>query len=396
MGFFEHVEVAPPDAIFGLSAAFLADPRKHKVNLMTGVFKTSALVTPVLDVVKEAERLLVEQEKSKDYLPIQGDKGYLGAIGPLFFGASLWKKGAQKIAGAQTLGGTGALRVGGDFLKKWIGEGLSYSDPTWPNHGNIFRASGLKIDTHPYYDRKGHRVDFERMKQHIAKLPAQTTVLLQACCHNPTGVDLSLDQWKELSRLMKERKLAAFFDCAYLGFDRGIEEDARVVQLFAEEGHELLVACSFSKNFGLYAERTGALFILTSSEDQAERVTSQLKALIRANYSNPPLHGAKIVEKVLTTPELRQRWIREVSGMRQRIHDMRHALADTLNAKTAGTSYSYFKESRGMFSFCDLNKAQVERLIAEYGIYMTGDGRINVAGLNAQNLDYIASAITSL
>ncbi len=391
--FFEDVEEAPVDPIFGLTAAFNADLRATKINLSVGVYKTADLKTPMLESVKAAEKHLLEVEKTKDYLPIDGLKSYLDRVGELVFG-DFWRSKKECVSAIQTIGGTGALRIGGDFLRKEVSDRLYLSEPTWPNHRAVFTKCGFKLDFYPYYDRERKSVDFERMKDFLNDLEPKSVVILHACCHNPTGFDLTLDQWRQLSELFFSKQLFPFFDFAYQGFDRSLEEDAAVVRLFAEAGHEMLVASSYSKNFTLYSERVGALFAIANSEKTAKHLTSQLKILVRTTYSNPPRHGAEVVATILGDRSLREQWELELTKMRERIAEMRYAFARALIAKNP--RFLFLEASKGLFSFCGLEKTQVDRITKEFGIYMTNDGRINVAGLNWDNLDYVVNAIISV
>ncbi|MES2345270.1 MAG: amino acid aminotransferase [Chlamydiota bacterium] len=392
--FFEKVEEAPVDAIFGLGTAFYADPRTTKVNLSVGIYKSADLKTPILKSVKDAEQLLITEEETKDYLPIEGHKEYLQRTGALVFGEEFWNKHKGRIAAVQSIGGTGALRLGGDFLRKETSDTAYISDPTWPNHKGVFLKCGFKVESYPYYDKVGEKVDFERLIGFLEKLSPKSIVILHACCHNPTGADLTLEQWKMISDLFFAKKLFPFFDFAYQGFDLGFEEDARAVRLFANEGHEMLIASSYSKNFTLYSERVGALFVLTDSEKTTKNVLSQLKILVRTNYSNPPRHGAAIVSMILGRPELKKEWEAEIAHFRARIAEMRNVFVRALTAKNP--RFQFLEDRRGLFSFCGLEKAQVERLVKEFGIYMTLDGRINIAGLTPGNMDYVINAIVTV
>lgn len=379
--FFENITLAPPDAIFGLQAAFQADPRKNKINLSIGVYKDRKLATPILHVVKKVEEDLLHTEKSKEYLPIDGDKRFLEHSGKLVFGEG-WN---QRIAAVQSVGGTGGLRIGGDFLQQAGAEEIYIPQPTWPNHPAIFKRCRLKVAAYPYYDKEKRKIDLSSLE----KIPEGSVVLLHACCHNPTGADPTDEEWKNLSQLFLKRKLFPFFDFAYQGFGRGLEEDARAVRLFSEAGHEMLVASSYAKNFGLYAERVGVLYAVTKTTERAHRVQSQLKTLIRSNYSNPPKHGAMIVGEILASPALKKMWEEELEGMRSRIGALRELFVKK-------TGFDFLKDRYGMFSFCDLTEAQVKRLMEEFAIYMTGDGRINIAGLNEDNLTYVAESIVQV
>jgi aspartate aminotransferase len=392
MGTFDAVELAPPDAIFGLSVAFKNDPRPEKVNLGVGVFRTADLTVPILSAVRQAEKILVEAGESKTYLPIDGDPDYVRAIGTLVFG-----KLEEKIFGAQSVGGTGALRTVGDFLKQVLGRDTIYlPHPTWANHAGIFRAAGLELHSYPYYNPNSHGLDLERLIEEFEKIPEGSAVLFHACCHNPTGVDPSFDQWKAIAQVVQKRNLLPIFDCAYQGFGDGLDEDADAVRHFTSLGINSFVCSSCSKNFGLYAERIGALFAITESKEQAERVGSQVRRLIRKNYSNPPCHGARIVRTILDSDTLRSEWQQEVDGMRSRLHEMRHALMAGLLAKGGERDYRFLQDQKGMFSFCGLSQGQAEQLTAEFAIHVPKNGRINVSGLNTQNLDYVVEAICAL
>lgn len=392
--FFNQVEEAPVDAIFGLSSAFHADPRATKVNLSVGVYKSADLKTSILNSVRNAEKYLLTEEKTKDYLPIDGCSEFLEKTGVLIFGESLWKEDSKRVAAAQSIGGTGALRLGGDFFIKEISSEVFISDPSWPNHRGVFSKVGFNVSNYPYYDRERDCVDFENLIIFLKGLPPKSIVVLHACCHNPTGADLTIEQWKILSELFFDKKLFPFFDFAYQGFGKSLDEDAKAIRLFAEAGHEMAVASSYSKNFALYSERIGALFILTASEKAAKHVRSQIKVLIRTNYSNPSRHGASIVATILGNKGFRDEWELEVTKMRERIAEMRHAFARALIVKNP--RFNFLEHRNGLFSFCGLKKEQVEKITREYGIYMTLDGRINVAGLNWDNLDYVVSAILSV
>jgi len=393
MSFFDQVAQHPPDPIFGLQAAFRLDKRPTKVDLSVGVYKTEEGNTPIMGAVKKAEKAIFESEKSKEYLPPDGDKKFLEQVGVLTFGAEWWKKSSSRVHAAQTIGGTGGLRLGGDFLKQEIGDTIYISDPTWPNHRGVFTRCGLKVIEYPYYDPVKRELDFAQFYNFLSKLPEKSIILLQTCCHNPTGADLNFEQWKKLSHLFFERNFFPFFDCAYQGFDRSMEEDVQPIRLFAESGHALFAALSYSKNFSLYGERVGALFSVASSEKIAENVASKIKNIIRQNYSNPPRHGAAIVSTILQTPDLRREWEKELGEMRTRINQMRKQFADALVSQATKNDFSFLEDCIGLFSFCGLHKEQVARLIEEFGIYMTGDGRVNIAGLNQRNLDYVVQAI---
>lgn len=388
MDFFEKVEKMPPDAILGLTLAYAADKRAEKVNLGVGAYKTTDLKPLILNTVKKAEQILIEKETSKDYLPIDGSREYVELTKHLIFGKLL-----PHIYGAQTTGGTAALQVGGAFLKEQGFKKIYISDPTWANHFRIFKYAGLEVHTYPYFDRKKHGFDFKGMMETLEQLEKGSVVLLQACCHNPTGFDPTPEQWQEICKLMKEKTLFPFFDCAYQGFGEDLEKDVASVRHFLKSDLQFALAVSHAKNFGLYAERAGALYFVCRDEDQAHRVGSHIKMVIRGLYSNPPCHGARIVSTILQDPELKEHWEKELTVMKERITEMRHALSSQLQTKSTSRSFDFLARQKGMFSYTGLEKEQVERLISDYGIYLPKDGRINVAGLNTKNLDYVADAI---
>lgn len=396
MHFFEHVELVPPDPILGLQVAYNQDPRTTKVNLSVGVYKTPDLKTPILKTVKKAEALILENEKSKEYLPIDGDSSFTERSGQLIFGRGFWVKNNHRIHAFQSVGGTGALRIGADFLKQEIGSPIFISDPTWPNHRGVFTKAGLHVNTYPYYDIKKQHLEFDRFYECLSSMHPKSIAVFHACCHNPTGADLSLEQWQQVSSLCLEKGIIPFFDCAYQGFGKGVVEDVQPIRLFAEEGHEMLVASSYSKNFGLYAERIGALFVVAGSEKSAKHIGSKIKIIVRTNFSNPPLHGARIIAQILGHDHLKAEWETELAGMRERILEMRQAFTAAIMAKCKKKDFRYLNHRFGLFSFCGLEKMQVDRLISEYGIYMTGDGRINVAGLNEENMDYVVNSIAAV
>jgi aspartate/tyrosine/aromatic aminotransferase len=393
MAFFDNVEMADPDPILSLNSMFADDTRSEKINLGVGAYKTAELKPLVFAAVKKAEARLASGNQYKEYLPIDGDKEFLACALELVFGkgAPILEEG--RVFAAQALGGTGALRVGAEFLKKEVSDKVFLSDPSWANHKPLFTRAGHKVDFYPYLDRKKYALSFKKMCDEIKNMEKGNTILLHGCCHNPTGIDPSLEQWKELSVLIKEQGLVPFFDLAYQGFGEGVEEDVKALRTFVDDGHELLVAYSFSKNFGLYGERVGALFVVTSSDKVAERVGSKIKTLIRTNYSNPPCHGARIIKTILKSDELTQEWKRELNNMRERVVEMRKCLASELIAKSSAQDFSFMNRQKGIFSFSGLDKDQVEALKVEFGIYMPANGRINVAGLSSQNLEYLVDAI---
>jgi len=394
---FAAVELAPRDPILGLNEAFAADPRPQKVNLGVGVYYDEEGRIPLLASVKTAEEARVRQAKPRGYQPIEGPAAYIGAVQRLLFGADSPLLAEGRVVTAQGLGGTGALRIGGDLLRRIVPEATVYiSDPSWENHRGIFEAAGFPVRTYRYYDPATGGVDFAGMKAALAAMAPRSIVVLHACCHNPTGADLTEAQWQEVAQTCVAGELVPFLDMAYQGFAEGIDADAAAVHHFLAAGIPFFVSSSFSKNFSLYGERVGALSLVTGSRDEAERVLSQLKRVIRTNYSNPPTHGAALVADVLASGELRAQWEEELGGMRRRIRAMREGLRQRLEAAVPGKDFSFVTEQRGMFSYTGLTPEQVERLKSEYGIYAVRSGRICIAALNARNLDYVAEAIAAV
>lgn len=394
---FERVNKAPADPILGLNEAFNADSRAEKVNLGVGVFKNEDGVTPILDTVKEAEKRLVEQETTKSYLAIGGDADYGHQVQGLLFGQDHNIISNQLARTAQTPGGTGALRIASDFIVRQLEiDNIWVSDPTWANHGAVFRSAGLNVKPYRYYDAQSQSLDFTGMMEDLEKAAPTEAVLLHGCCHNPTGIDPTAEQWQQLADLAERRGFVVLFDFAYQGFARGVDEDAEGLRIFAEKIPELLVASSFSKNFGLYNERVGAFTLVAADRTVADDAFSQVKTIIRANYSNPPAHGAKVVSTILADADLRARWIDEVADMRQHIHKLRELLVETLNGLGVEKDFSFIQAQNGMFSFSGLTPEQVNRLKEEHGIYIVGSGRINVAGLSTRNMEAVCKAIASV
>jgi len=394
MNLFASVQLAPKDPIFGLTEAYTADQRPGKVNLGVGVYYTDDGKVPLLKAVLAAEQEVVAKQSPRAYIPIEGPNPYNSAVQNLLFGADspLIKDG--RVVTAECLGGTGALRVGGDFVKRLdTGAPAAISAPSWENHRGIFESAGYQVLEYTYFDPKTRGVDFEGMVKSLESFPAKTLVILHACCHNPTGADLTPDQWKKIISICQTRQLIPFLDIAYQGFATGIEEDGAAVQLFADSGMSFFVSSSFSKSFSLYGERVGALSIVTQSKEESARVLSQLKRVIRTNYSNPPTHGAAIVAMVLNSPKLRQMWEDELAEMRERIKAMRHGLNKKLAAAGAQQDFSFIETQRGMFSYSGLTAGQVANLQEQDGIYALSTGRICVAALNTKNLDRVAQAI---
>lgn len=394
---FSEVTLAPADPILGLTDAFQADQNPAKVNLGVGVYQDGRGKVPVLSVVRDAERLWYEKEDSKAYLPIDGLPAYRQEVQALLFGrdSALIREG--RVVTAQALGGTGALKLGADFLRRFLPRAeLHISQPSWENHRALFEAAGFTVKEYPYYSSKTHGLDFSAMRDALDRLPPQTIVLLHACCHNPTGVDPTPAQWKEIVEIVKARSLVPFIDFAYQGFGDGIDEDAVAVRAFAEAGIPFVVASSFSKSFSLYRERVGAICFVASNADEAKRVTSQLKRVIRTNYSNPSSHGGQVVAMVLGNPELRARWEAEVAEMRQRIQKMRTLFVKRLAERGIKRDFSFIANQKGMFSYSGLELETVRRLRAEFGIYIVDSGRICVAAMNEKNIEPITEAIAKV
>ena len=394
---FEKLIPAPPDAILGLTDAFKKDPSPHKINLGVGVYKDARGNTPILDSVRQAEARILAAQASKSYLPIEGSPIYAAITQQLIFGSDHPVIAQGRAATAQTPGGTGALRVAADFIASTLpGRTVWLSEPTWPNHPSIFEAAGLKTVGYAYFDKASHSVDFDAMLEAMRAIPEGDVVLLHACCHNPTGVDLTAVQWRQLAAVIAERNLLPLIDFAYQGFASGLPEDAEGVKIIAELGREFLVANSYSKNLGLYNERVGALTVVGATADAAQTAMTHVKRSIRANYSTPPAHGGAVVAMVLGDPELRAQWEAEVSEMRGRINGIRHLFVETLNEKGVDRDFSFIARQRGMFSFSGLTLEHVNALRERYSIYIVGSGRINVAGMTEGNMDYLCSAIADV
>ena len=394
---FAAVEMAPRDPILGLNEQFGADTNPAKVNLGVGVYYDDDGKLPLLKCVQEAEKLMMEAPKSRGYLPIDGIAAYDKAVQGLVFGADSAAVKVGRIATVQALGGTGGLKLGADFLKRLRpGAKVLISDPSWENHRALFESAGFPVENYPYYDAAAKGVNFPGMLAALNAAPAGTIVVLHACCHNPTGYDITAAQWTQVIEAVKARQLVAFLDMAYQGFGDGIAEDGAVIGQFMAAGLDFFVSTSFSKSFSLYGERVGALSVVCESKDEADRVLSQLKRVVRTNYSNPPIHGAQVVAMVLTTPALRAMWEDELAGMRVRIKQMRQALQDKLAAAGVKQDISFITRQRGMFSYSGLNKEQMQRLRGEFGIYGVDSGRICVAALNSKNIDAVVAAIAKV
>ena len=397
VSFFANVELVPGDPILGLTEAYNADSRATKVNLGVGIYYDESGRIPLLRAVKQIEQQLANEAKPRGYLPIDGLPAYNQATRELVFGKDSPLLAAGRVATSQTIGGSGALRVGADLLHRLLPHAtIAISNPSWENHRAVFGAAGFEVVEYSYFDPTTHGVDFDAMVADLNKLQPGTVVLLHACCHNPTGADLTVAQWKQVAELLKERQLFPFIDMAYQGFDKGIEQDGAAVRIIAEAGIDsFVVANSYSKSFSLYGERIGALSIVAPTADAAKAVQSQVKRIIRTIYSSPSNHGAALVAGVLNSPELRQVWEQELTEMRERIHALRHGLVDKLVAAGA-PEFAFINDQAGMFSYSGLSRPQVDRLRDEYGIYAVGTGRICVAALNQGNLEYVAKAVATI
>lgn len=391
------IELAPRDPIFGLTEAFNADTRSTKVNLGAGVYSNDDGKVPLLRAVREAEKRRLEAAQPRGYLPIDGLAAYDTAVQTLLFGASSPVLTEGRVVTAQALGGTGALKIGADLIKRFNPTArVLISDPSWENHRALFEGAGFIVEQYPYYDPATHGVNFTGMLAALNAAPAGTVVVLHACCHNPTGVDMTPAQWTQVVDVVRARGLLPFLDMAYQGFADGIDADGAAVRLFADAGVSFFVASSFSKSFSLYGERVGALSIVAASKDEATRVLSQLKRVIRTNYSTPPTHGGTVVATVLAEPALRQMWEAELGEMRDRIKAMRNRLVEGLKTRGVALDLGFINTQRGMFSYSGLSAAQVERLQKEFGIYALSTGRICVAALNTRNIEYVCDAIAAV
>ncbi|PNK63667.1 MULTISPECIES: amino acid aminotransferase [Pantoea] len=394
---FESISAAPADPILGLADLFRADDRPHKINLGIGVYKDETGNTPVLTSVKKAEQYLLENETTKNYLSIDGLADFARCTQELLFGAENPLIAAGRARTAQTPGGTGALRVAADFLatqttvkRVWV------SNPSWPNHKNVFNAAGLEVCEYAWYDAENHQLDFDGMLAALQEAKAGDVVLFHGCCHNPTGIDPTAEQWSQLAQLSQAKGWLPLFDFAYQGFARGLNEDAEGLRIFAASHQELFVASSYSKNFGLYNERVGAITLVAADAATAATAFSQVKYTIRANYSNPPAHGAAVVATILSNQALRTIWEQELTDMRQRIQRMRQLFVNTLAEKGATRDFSFIIQQNGMFSFSGLTKDQVIRLRDEFAVYAVNSGRVNVAGMTPDNMSALCEAIVAV
>lgn len=397
MSLFSAVELAPRDPILGLNEAFNADTRTNKVNLGVGVYCNEEGRIPLLRAVVEAETIRVAQHVSRGYLPIDGIAAYDQAVQTLLFGKDSALIASGRVITTQAVGGTGALKIGADFLKQLLPDAVvAISDPSWENHRALFETAGFPVQNYRYYDAATHDVNRSGLLEDLNALPDRSIVVLHACCHNPTGVDLSPEDWKNVLAVLKAKNHVPFLDMAYQGFGEGIDEDAAAVRLFAESGLTFFASSSFSKSFSLYGERVGALSIVSESKEESARVLSQVKRVIRTNYSNPPTHGASIVAAVLNSPELRAQWEAELAEMRLRIRGMRDQMVDMLAKAAPQHDFSFVARQSGMFSYSGLTVEQVTRLRNEFGIYALDTGRICVAALNQNNIDAVTKAIVQV
>jgi aspartate/tyrosine/aromatic aminotransferase len=395
MSFFEHVKQLPEDPIFHLPALFKADSRDFKVNLSVGAYQDDQGLPVVLNCIRKAEQIILSRQMSKNYLPIPGDAIFINLALELMFGEA-FAGSAERIFGAQALGGTGALKIGAEFIASEISKTVYVSDPTWPNHYLVFARTGIEVKTYPYYSLETREFAYQEMMKALREIPDRSVVILQGSCHNPTGADPTMEQWKEITAVIKEKSHFPFFDCAYQGFGIGVDQDVEAMRHFLKEGIELMAAYSFSKNMGLYGERAGLFCVAAHSKEAAGRVGTHIKQIIRSTYSNPPLHGARLVETVLGSNDLKTEWLKELAEMRNRITFIRNALANGLMEKTGNRDFSFLKNQCGMFSYSGLTSAQVLELRSKFGIYMLENGRMSAAGLNTRNLDYVVDAIASL
>lgn len=404
---FKHIPPFAGDPILSLNDDFQKDPRPNKINLSIGIYFDDAGRIPVLESVRRAEAAVVAQGGPKPYLPIEGAANFRGAVQQLLFGAGHEALASKRVATIQSVGSSGGLKVGADFIAQhFSGSEVWVSDPSWDNHRSMFEGAGLKVHTYPYYDSEGPTpaepgrvaggLRFDAMLATLRTLPAKSVVLLHACCHNPTGVDLSAAQWDALIPVLRERKLIPYLDLAYQGFGDGIEADARAARVLADAGLSFFIANSFSKSMSVYGERCGALSVVCPDAAQAALVLGQLKFTVRRNYSSPPIHGGQIVATVLTDPELRSMWEGELASMRERILSMRKKLHAVLKAKLPGRNFEYFLTQHGMFSYTGLSAAQVDRLREEHAVYLVRSGRMCVAGLNSGNVEATAVAMAAV
>jgi aromatic-amino-acid transaminase len=394
---FAHIEPYAGDPILSLNEDFQKDPRADKINLSIGIYFDDAGRIPVMAAVQRAEAQIAQQTGPKPYLPMEGLAAFRTEVQKLLFGAEHPALREGRVATIQSVGSSGGLKVGADFIKRWFPEAAIWvSDPTWDNHKAVFGGAGLEVHTYPYYDAATGGLRFDAMLATLRMLPPRSVVLLHVCCHNPTGVDLTPAQWDALIPVLRERDLLPFLDLAYQGFGQGMDEDAYGVRALADSGLAFFIANSFSKSMSVYGERCGALSVVCPNAAEAQLVLGQLKATVRRNYSNPPMHAGLLVAAILSTPELRTLWATELDGMRERIQAMRQRLHAVVSAKVPGRNFDYFLTQQGMFSYTGLSPAQVDRLREEFGVYILRSGRMCVAGLNNGNVERTAQAMASV
>ncbi len=397
MSMFSTVEMAPKDPIFGLIEQFNQDSNPNKVNLAIGVYCDDNGKLPLLQCVQEAEKRIAAAPKARGYLPMDGMAAYDSAVKALVFGADSSIVKAGRVGTAQSIGGTGGLKIGADFLKRYYpASKLLISDPSWENHRALFTSAGFTVESYPYYDAAQRGINFAGMLAALNAAAPKTIVLLHACCHNPTGYDLTAAQWDQVIAVIKAKDLVSFLDMAYQGFGFGIAEDGAVIAKFVAAGLDFFVSTSFSKSFSLYGERVGALSVACASKEECDRVMSQIKLVIRTNYSNPPTHGAPVCASVLTTPELRTMWEAELAEMRVRIKAMRQSFVEKLSSAGVKQDMGFITQQVGMFSYSGLSKDQMVRLRSEFGVYGTDTGRMCVAALNSKNIDYVCASIAKV
>lgn len=396
MSFFSTLSPLPSDPIFGLTTLFQQDPHPKKVNLSIGVYTNEVGKTVVFDAITQVQNQLHQENLKLDYQPIEGNALLIDETLKLVMGDNLCNLPRERFFGAQAIGGTGALRIGAEFLSQTSEKNVYVSDPTWPIHHLVFQHAGMNVHTYPYYNSAEHKLSFGEMKDSIKRMSPGSVIVLHACCHNPTGVDPSEEEWKELSTLILQQKVFPFFDLAYQGFGKGIIEDVFPIHQFIRDGHELFIACSFSKNFGLYGERGGCFLALTKDPSISKTLGTHIKPVIRGLYSNPPLTAGRLVSRVLSNPTLRKSWLEELAKMRQRIESTRTTFIELLSQRVPRSDFSYLSHQNGMFSIMGITKPLVERLRKEYGIYLPDNGRISIPGLNPQNIEYAADSIAKV
>lgn len=390
MSFFNQIDTLPEDPILGLALLFAQDKHPKKVNLGIGAYRDNHGQPLVLQCVKKAEKLLLDKNLNKEYLPIQGFADYITSTQQLIFGSTL-QLCQNRLFGLQTIGGTGALRVGAEFLFRSGFKKICIPDPTWANHLRVFQYAGLEVTKYPYYNVQDKTLDFDGLVTTLSQLPEKTIVLLHACCHNPSGIDPSQEQWQLLSELMKKKNLIPFFDLAYQGFGVSLDEDAYAIRLFVEQGHEIFIAQSYAKSMGLYGERAGSLTLIVKTPELLKSVSSHLKQIVRSMYSNPPLQSERIVTTILQDKSLYQQWVQELSEMRNRIDDMRKTLEQQLRIKNP--QFNFPSNQKGMFYYLGLTHEQVQQLRSDFGIYVADGGRANLAGLNSNNIELVTDAL---